>query len=160
MMYSINHPTVQNYQNNACFYVKGEDLMLGTRCQYFIAHVPGFTRDRGSISLESYCKRGYFLRQKKYGYILAQTHASLNFGKYATRTSNIINTIDHFISIAPEGPYKTGYLSRSYGCDTRYRDLVYLKLTASHSVFIVLQQKTPPSTLVVDRSKKTRFPLP
>ena len=84
MVYSINHPTMQNYQNNACFYVKGEDLMLGSRCQYFIAHVPGFSRDRNTISLESYCKRGYFLRQKKYGFILAATHASLNFGKFGT----------------------------------------------------------------------------
>ena len=96
MMYSINHPAVRNYQNNACFYVKGEDLMLGTRCQYFIAHVPGFARDAGSISLESYCKRDYFLRQKKYGFILAKAHESLNFGKYATRSSDIINTLITF----------------------------------------------------------------
>lgn len=81
MMYSVNHPTIGDYQNNACFYVKGEDLMLGPTCQYFIAHVPGFSRDRNTISLESYCKRGYFLRQKRYGFILAATHASLNFGK-------------------------------------------------------------------------------
>ena len=81
MMYSVNHPTIGDYQNNACFYVKGEDLMLGPTCHYFIAHVPGFSRDRNTISLESYCKRGYFLRQRRYGFILAATHASLNFGK-------------------------------------------------------------------------------
>lgn len=79
-MYSINHPA-ENEQNKACLYVKGEDLMVGSKCQYFIAHVPGFSRDRDSISLESYCKRGYYLRQKKYAFILVQTHASLNFGK-------------------------------------------------------------------------------
>lgn len=83
LIYSINHPAIQNYQQNSLFYVKGEDLLLGPAGQYFIAHVPGFSRDRNTISLESYCKRGYFLRQKEYGFILAATHASLNFGKYA-----------------------------------------------------------------------------
>ena len=83
LIYSINHPAIQNYQQNALFYVKGEDLMIGPAGQYFIAHVPGFSRDRNTISLESYCKRGYFLRQKDYSFILAATHASLNFGKYA-----------------------------------------------------------------------------
>ena len=82
MMFSINHPA-ENDQNKACFYVKGEELMLGPKCQYFIAHVPGFSRDRDTISLESYCKRGYFLRQNKYGFFLVAMHASLNFGKCA-----------------------------------------------------------------------------
>lgn len=86
LIYSINHPAIQNYQQNALLYVKGEDLMIGSTGQYFIAHVPGFSRDRNTISLESYCKRGYFLRQKKYGFMLRATHASLNFGKYAVAT--------------------------------------------------------------------------
>lgn len=81
MVYSVNHPALQNYQNNACFYVRGEDLMLGSTCQYFIAHVPGFSRDRNTISLESYCRRGYYLRQKRYSFSLRATHGSLNFGK-------------------------------------------------------------------------------
>jgi len=87
LIYSINHPAIQNYQQNALLYVKGEDLMIGPTGQYFIAHVPGFSRDRNTISLESYCKRGYFLRQKKYGFMLRATHASLNFGKYSVNTS-------------------------------------------------------------------------
>ena len=82
MIYSINHPAIQNYRSNAQFYVRGETLLLGPKGQYFIAHVPGFSRDRNTISLESYCKRGYFLRQKKYGFMLRATHASLNFGTF------------------------------------------------------------------------------
>lgn len=96
MMYSVNHPTIGDYQNNACFYVKGEDLMLGPTCQYFIAHVPGFSRDRNTISLESYCKRGYFLRQKRYGFILAATHASLNFGKCSSWIEAITQDFFYF----------------------------------------------------------------
>lgn len=84
MIYSINHPTVQNYRQNSQFYVKGENLLLGPTGQYFLAHVPGFSRDRGTISLESICKRGYYLRQKEYGFMLRSAHASLNFGKYIT----------------------------------------------------------------------------
>ena len=86
LIYSINHPAIQNYQQNALLYVKGEDLMIGSTGQYFIAHVPGFSRDRNTISLESYCERGYYLRQKKYGFMLRATHASLNFGKYSVTT--------------------------------------------------------------------------
>ena len=95
MVYSVNHPTIGDYQNNACFYVKGEELMVGPTCQYFIAHVPGFSRDRNTISLESYCKRGYFLRQKKYGFMLRATHASLNFGKYSSWIQAISQYTSH-----------------------------------------------------------------
>ena len=94
-IYSINTPATQSYLLNFC--IKYSDdlkaIVWEQGCQYFIIHSPGIRMDPQSVSMESVCYPGFFIRQRNYKFILEKRSDSKAFGKYnRQRTWKMIGT--------------------------------------------------------------------
>lgn len=80
-VHSYNTPYSQeNSTLNYCWRAHNGALGLGTFCQVFKARIPGLymqTEDRNrTVSFESVCLPGYYIRQKNYKFILEKRDGS------------------------------------------------------------------------------------
>ena len=75
----------ENGTLNYCWRSKNGDVGLGPFCQVFKAHIPGLYKNSDernhTVSFESLCLPGHFLRQKNYHFILQKKDGSDLFGK-------------------------------------------------------------------------------
>ncbi|KAK2566034.1 Matrix metalloproteinase-9 [Acropora cervicornis] len=73
VIYSVDLPATQDPSLNLCWQITHGKLQITQNCQAFIAHIPGFikgTKENQTMSFESACIRGYYIRQKNYRFIL------------------------------------------------------------------------------------------
>ena len=75
----------ENGTLNFCWQAHNGDLALRPFCQVFQAHVPGFYKSvdnrNNTVSFESVCLPGYFIKQKNYNFILAKRDGTDLFGE-------------------------------------------------------------------------------
>ena len=89
-MYTIHSGLIPFYQENFtlnfCWRSFDGQMFLKPVCNVFIAHVPGLHSGQSdgnedSVSFESACAPGYFLRQKNYRLLIKERDGSSLFGK-------------------------------------------------------------------------------
>ena len=75
----------ENGTLNYCWRSVNSDVSLGQFCQVFRAHVPGLFKDvkerNNTVSFESVCIPGAFLKQKNYHMILQKRDGTELFGE-------------------------------------------------------------------------------
>lgn len=85
-VHSYNAPYAQeNGTLNYCWQAHNGDVVLQTFCQVFRAHIPGLyasAKERNiTISFESVCLPGYYIKQKNYHFLLEKRDGSELFGE-------------------------------------------------------------------------------
>ena len=88
-MHSWDIPYSQeNGSLNYCWRALNGDVKIGPFCQVFRAHIPGLYRNANgrnhTVSFESVCFPGAYLRQKNYDMILQKRDGTDLFGKDLT----------------------------------------------------------------------------
>ncbi|XP_022790178.1 uncharacterized protein LOC111329682 isoform X1 [Stylophora pistillata] len=88
-IHSYDIPYAQeNSTLNFCWRSKNSDVALSHFCQVFKAHIPGLyenVKDReGTVSFESLCLPGHYIKQRNYHFILHQRDGSKLFDKEGT----------------------------------------------------------------------------
>ena len=93
-MYTIHSGLIPFYQENFtlnfCWRSFDGQMFLKPVCNVFIAHVPGLYSGQSdgnedSVSFESACAPGYFLRQKNYRLLIKERDGSSLFGKFKSK---------------------------------------------------------------------------
>jgi len=85
-VHSYNAPYEQeNGTLNYCWRSHNGEIGLQTFCQVFQAHIPGLyaraTNGHATVSFESICFPGYFIKQRNYHFFLEKRDGSRRFGK-------------------------------------------------------------------------------
>lgn len=85
-IHSYDIPYAQeNSTLNFCWRAKNSDVALDHFCQVFRAHIPGLfkkVKDSDStVSFESLCLPGHYIKQRNYHFILQKRDGSELFGK-------------------------------------------------------------------------------
>ena len=88
-MHSYNAPYEQeNGTLNYCWRSHNGVIGLQTFCQVFQAHIPGLyalAKDKNTtVSFESVCFPGYFIKQRNYHFFLEKRDGSVRFGENTT----------------------------------------------------------------------------
>ena len=92
-MYTIHSGLVpfsqENYTLNFCWRGWDGEVFLKPQCHVFIAHVPALHVGdyQDSVSFESACLPGYYLRQKNYRILIQKRDETTLFGKILLPTS-------------------------------------------------------------------------
>ena len=89
-MYTFHSMVAPYSQENAflndCWRSKYGIFYLDKFCQVFITRIPALSKEastsRDTVSFESACRPGYFLRQKNYHFILQKRDGTELFGRY------------------------------------------------------------------------------
>lgn len=80
----------ENTSLNFCWQAHNGDLALRAFCQVFQARIPGLyqavEKKNETVSFESVCLPGYFMRQKNYHFILEKRDGSDLFGESVNTT--------------------------------------------------------------------------
>ena len=75
---------------NDCWRSKYGLFYVDKFCQVFITRIPALSKEastsRDTVSFESACRPGYFLRQKNYNFILQKRDGTELFGRYTSET--------------------------------------------------------------------------
>ena len=78
-IYSLDFPAQQiRYEKNLAWTILNDELILGQWGDCFIPHTPGNLNGTGgvakgsTVSFEVYNKRGYFIMQKNYRFVIAK----------------------------------------------------------------------------------------
>lgn len=95
--HSFNIPDPQeDFSLNQCWNSHSGDLVLDMWCNVFIARIPSFSPKAGTpshtVSFESACFPGYFVRQKNFRFILQKRDGSDVFGEFL----NSMYTLSYF----------------------------------------------------------------
>ncbi len=85
-IYSLDFPAQQiRYEKNLAWTILNDELILGQWGDCFIPHTPGNLNGTGgvakgsTVSFEVYNKRGYFIMQKNYRFVIAKKEHGYRF---------------------------------------------------------------------------------
>jgi len=86
----------ENSTLNYCWQAHNGDVALRSFCQVFQVHIPGLykgaaKRDK-TVSFESVCLPGFFVRQKNYHFILQKRDGTELFGESSLKISAILGS--------------------------------------------------------------------
>ncbi|XP_032227275.2 uncharacterized protein LOC5503106 isoform X2 [Nematostella vectensis] len=81
IIHSLNIPATQEFKKNLCWRSTYGNMVLGRRCQVWIARKGFVVRGDGqqTVSWESACLPGYYIVQKNYHYTLAKIGSTKKF---------------------------------------------------------------------------------
>ena len=93
-MYTIHSMEAPFMQEDAflndCWRSKYGLFHVDKFCQVFITRIPALSKEastsRDTVSFESACRPGYFLRQKNYNFILQKRDGTELFGRYTSES--------------------------------------------------------------------------
>ena len=93
-MYTFHSMVAPYSQENAflndCWRSKYGLFYLDKVCQVFITRIPALSKEastsKDTVSFESACRPGYFLRQKNYNFILQKRDGTELFGRYTSES--------------------------------------------------------------------------